>query len=445
MIRHLVYLFLFPAILNAQENISTLKNNKVYSAINWSKGLNWQQIKDKAKAENKFILVDCYASWCGPCKKMDKEVFVNDSVGYAVNTNFIAIEVQMDTSKIDNEFVKDWYADAHLIAKQHHVGAFPTFLFFSPTGEIVHKSSGYMDAKRFISLTEDAVNPGRQYYTLLKNYEGGEIEYENLPYLVSLASHAGEQSLAKHIALDYINNYMLKLSPKKIFTKENLSYITTYVNSSKERAFQLIYENTVNVNKVLNRPGFAKDWIHYIITVEDIQPIIFLGNEAATSVDWNILTKKIKRKYGDYYADRTILDAKSRWYGVKKEWPSYTKFTVDFVEKYGANMGDFNLATKAWSVFLYSSNKDELTSAITWTRRILNRSKDSSNIIPAAMDSYANLFYKIDYLFNKKKTCPEAIALENLALELAKKFKVYNFQKSFTTTIEKMEKGIKTW
>ena len=34
-----------------------------------------KDIYAKAKAENKMILVDCYTSWCGPCKMMAKQEF----------------------------------------------------------------------------------------------------------------------------------------------------------------------------------------------------------------------------------------------------------------------------------------------------------------------------------------------------------------------------------
>ena len=37
--------------------------------IRFEEKATWQQILDKAKKENKFILVDCYTTWCGPCKK----------------------------------------------------------------------------------------------------------------------------------------------------------------------------------------------------------------------------------------------------------------------------------------------------------------------------------------------------------------------------------------
>ncbi len=68
---------------------------------------------------------------------MDKEVYSNDSAGNAVNPNFIAIKVQFDTTKNDNDNVKNWYQDANYIRQQYDITSFPTFLFISPEGELI--------------------------------------------------------------------------------------------------------------------------------------------------------------------------------------------------------------------------------------------------------------------------------------------------------------------
>src|ERR1700761_5246017 len=131
--RILLILIFCPFCLRAQDG------------IHFEKDMTWQQVKEKAKKENKFIFVDCFTTWCGPCKSMDHNIYPNDTVGKLVNDRFVSVKVQLDTSKRDDENVKQWYADAHMIKEQYKIHAFPTFLFFSPDGEIVHRGQGYQD------------------------------------------------------------------------------------------------------------------------------------------------------------------------------------------------------------------------------------------------------------------------------------------------------------
>jgi len=124
--------------------LPTLSKAQQGPGIHFEQGLSWQQIKEKAKAEHKYIFVDCFATWCGPCKMMDQMVYPNDTVGRLMNDKFLSVRMQFDTSKTDNEEVKASYADAHQLMADYQVNAFPTFLFFSPEGQLVHKGLGFL-------------------------------------------------------------------------------------------------------------------------------------------------------------------------------------------------------------------------------------------------------------------------------------------------------------
>src|ERR1700679_216131 len=79
------------------------------TGIQFQKGLTWDQVLQEAKTEHKYIFVDCYASWCAPCKWMDANIYSLQEVGNAYNKDFISVRVQIDTTKDDNEDIKNWY------------------------------------------------------------------------------------------------------------------------------------------------------------------------------------------------------------------------------------------------------------------------------------------------------------------------------------------------
>ena len=56
----------------------------------------WKEAMAKAKEEGKAMFVDSYATWCGPCKRMAKNVFTKDEVGEFYNDNFINLKLDME-------------------------------------------------------------------------------------------------------------------------------------------------------------------------------------------------------------------------------------------------------------------------------------------------------------------------------------------------------------
>jgi thioredoxin-related protein len=92
----------------------------------------WEEAQAKAKSEEKYLMVDAYAEWCGPCKRMDKEKFHgNPEVGAFINQNFVAYKVDCEKGQ------------GPAIAMKFKVISYPTLLFFNPQGQLVSRSLGY--------------------------------------------------------------------------------------------------------------------------------------------------------------------------------------------------------------------------------------------------------------------------------------------------------------
>lgn len=142
-------------------NLEKMKANEItwpdVTAVKFQEGLRWAEIKLKAKNENKYLFLDFVATWCSPCKEMDKHVYTDKSLGEIFNQNFISVKVQADKAAYDSDYVKGWYTDAEQLMKEFEITVFPTLVFLTPDGKMVKKIMGSTDAVGLIKSSEDVL------------------------------------------------------------------------------------------------------------------------------------------------------------------------------------------------------------------------------------------------------------------------------------------------
>jgi len=96
----------------------------------------------RAKKAKKYVFVDFYATWCGPCKMMDRTVYTDSTV--ALET------ARYVTRKVDAE--KGEGVD---LARRYKVDAYPTLLVVDAAGTEVAREVGYRPADKFRLFLED--------------------------------------------------------------------------------------------------------------------------------------------------------------------------------------------------------------------------------------------------------------------------------------------------
>ncbi len=128
----------------------------------------WKEVLEKAKQSNKPIFVDVYTSWCGPCKKMSKEIFFLPEVGKAYNSNFICYGIDAEKG-VGIE-----------IAKRYEVMSYPTYLFIKPDGILFSRSAGFMNVDKFIAMAQTAIADLNDTKTLAE-WEKEYIQKKNDP------------------------------------------------------------------------------------------------------------------------------------------------------------------------------------------------------------------------------------------------------------------------
>lgn len=147
----LILFITLPHVVNAQEKMGIHFEEKSFAAI----------LKKSAQS-NKLIFVDAYTSWCIPCKWMDKNVFVNDTISTFYNANFVNFKQDMEKGEGPD------------LKKKYNVSVYPTYLFLNSDGTLLHRSTSKMEVQEFLELGKAVLNPKKTLSVLNSKYELGD-------------------------------------------------------------------------------------------------------------------------------------------------------------------------------------------------------------------------------------------------------------------------------
>ena len=163
--------------------------------INFEQTKEWKKIIKKAKKENKLIFVDCYTSWCGPCKILSRNVFTNDAVADFFNAHFINAKFDMEKDR-----------DGVILKKQFGIRFFPTLVFVDPvSGEVLHRMVGAGSPDWLLAGGKLAMDSDNNLRSLMKRYEKGERNGKFIRDYASVLFTAYVRDEAARIACEYLD------------------------------------------------------------------------------------------------------------------------------------------------------------------------------------------------------------------------------------------------
>ncbi|MDR1274096.1 MAG: thioredoxin family protein [Odoribacteraceae bacterium] len=130
---------------------------------------------ETARSEKKIVFVDCYTTWCGPCKHMAETVFPRKEAGDFFNRHFVSVKFDMEKG------------EGAEIQKKYNVQAFPTFLMLTPGGEEQYRVVGSGELTEFIPRVKRGMNANNSLAALKKEYASGKMQKQRkLAYLIAL-------------------------------------------------------------------------------------------------------------------------------------------------------------------------------------------------------------------------------------------------------------------
>ncbi len=102
------------------------------------KTLKWHEYLTEAlklaREKNKPVMVDAYTSWCGWCKKMDKETFSDQAV-VDLSSSFICLRINPEEDE--------------MFSNKYTIKDFPTVIFLKPDGTEIERQVGFKTADDF--------------------------------------------------------------------------------------------------------------------------------------------------------------------------------------------------------------------------------------------------------------------------------------------------------
>lgn len=97
----------------------------VASAISWEPTLD--AALAKARTSQKPIMIDFFATWCGPCKMLDADIYPAPAVA-AQGQSFVSVKVDVDQQAA--------------LAQKYNINQMPTIVFLNASGEEIHRTQG---------------------------------------------------------------------------------------------------------------------------------------------------------------------------------------------------------------------------------------------------------------------------------------------------------------
>lgn len=340
-----------------------------------------EEAKAVAKDQNKIIFMDAYASWCGPCKWMSKNVFTKDDVGTYMTKNFVSVKVDMEKG------------NGPELSKKYKVNAYPTLLYLDANGDLLHKAVGARDANGLMELGDVALDPSKRLASMNQKYDEGKMNAEEKKDYMTLLMQANEPF--QDVALDIWDS----MSESERLSKEGYDMMENATGMFNKLGTVFFNQFINNKDAYIESVGAER--------IKDALDNIFYSNA------WKVFRAKNdddKKKYEEAYL--AIFPENKKSFGAAVNYYTYRndenkKVKYKHVNTFMKMCDDSNmLNSAAWDVYENEQDKKYLKMALKWVVTSIDLKAGYANT-----DTKAALLLKLQRYKECKEECQKAIQL----------------------------------
>ncbi|MGN0282371.1 MAG: thioredoxin family protein [Prevotella sp.] len=305
----------------------------------------------KAKEQKKMLFIDCYTSWCGPCKMLSSKVFPQKKVGDYFNKEFVSLKVDMEKGEgvdLKNKF---------------GVKAFPTLLFIDANGKEINRIVGAeSDVDKFLKNVKDGLG-SNSLSAMTERYDGGERDTSFLIAYLGVLDRAYNKTKSAEVA-----ELLLKGNESDMLTNEGLyKAFIKYNKSPLTPSFQYML-----ANKAAFEAKYDKDKLNQTATfVWKSYPYSFIkkntdGSSTFDAEGMNAYKAEMK-KWNVKEADEIATNIEIAWAEAQGNWKQYAEFCSKYIKKYGED----DMLIYNWAGRICKNCKDAAVrkKAVSWIKK----------------------------------------------------------------------------
>lgn len=299
----------------------TMSAQETNEGVNFVEGKTFAEAVAMAKANGKKVFLDCYTTWCGPCRMMTNTVFPQKVVGDYMNKEFVNIKIDMEKG------------EGPELAKRLKVRAYPTFVMFDGDGkEIGRMVGGLPNGDEFVTAVKAAIGE-MSVASMTERYEKGERDEKFMTEYLTVLSKAYENEKAQKVAAELLEGKETQLLENEAlfaaFVKYNSSPMTPafqYLLQHKDE-FMAKYPK-MPIERVINM-----NWMSYPRT------LLKKNDDGTATFDHEAMNTYVKEmeKWQVANRDEIVLLSDINVAEGTKNWKEYVKLCSKYIKKYGEN------------------------------------------------------------------------------------------------------------
>ncbi len=199
----------------------------------------------EANKENKPVLLYFSNDQCGPCIKMEKEVFTDGSIVEFFSKNFICAKSKK-IHRIEGDIIDSLNNELKIYDRRYDVIANPTFIVINAEGDLIHRTAGFKNTAAFLEFGEKALSTDRNYIQYEKKIGEGDYSFETVKgYLecVHSARIIYEEFGFSGEAQEILDRYFKNQNNLDYTSENNWYLINHFVYHPKSNAFDFVLKN----------------------------------------------------------------------------------------------------------------------------------------------------------------------------------------------------------